>query len=266
MITRLRLRHAASLAEHAKNSRRAAATLRISQPALTKSIQALEAALGVQLFERRQRRSAAHSVWRVRPGARPWHGARGIRTPAPDTPRGRPGNRIIERRVRTIAGHDVGLPSGGRVARRTSEPQDLASVSQLAGGRPRRRREESGSRNRRDRPGRHARRLGADRFNRTAPRAFPMPRWSSDSSRTPHHPDSAAGIPLGNRTPSAAHGQSIPAIHQARRLHRCPQRRFRSSNRPFGSAEPRHADRKERGPGPRAADFGRARIERADPS
>jgi DNA-binding transcriptional LysR family regulator len=53
MITPLRLRHAASLAEHA-SFRRAAATLRISQPALTKSIQALEAALGVQLFERRR--------------------------------------------------------------------------------------------------------------------------------------------------------------------------------------------------------------------
>jgi DNA-binding transcriptional LysR family regulator len=52
-ITPLRLRHAASLAEHA-SFRRAAATLRISQPALTKSIQALEAALGVQLFERRR--------------------------------------------------------------------------------------------------------------------------------------------------------------------------------------------------------------------
>lgn len=53
MITPLRLRHAASLAEHA-SFRRAAATLRISQPALTKSIQALESALGVRLFERRR--------------------------------------------------------------------------------------------------------------------------------------------------------------------------------------------------------------------
>jgi DNA-binding transcriptional LysR family regulator len=52
-ITPLRLRHAASLAEHA-SFRRAAATLRISQPALTKNIQSLEAALGVQLFERRR--------------------------------------------------------------------------------------------------------------------------------------------------------------------------------------------------------------------
>jgi DNA-binding transcriptional LysR family regulator len=53
VITPLRLRHAASLAEHA-SFRRAAATLRISQPALTKSIQALETALGVTLFERRR--------------------------------------------------------------------------------------------------------------------------------------------------------------------------------------------------------------------
>jgi DNA-binding transcriptional LysR family regulator len=53
VITPLRLRHAASLAEHA-SFRRAAATLRISQPALTKSVQALETALGVKLFERRR--------------------------------------------------------------------------------------------------------------------------------------------------------------------------------------------------------------------
>jgi DNA-binding transcriptional LysR family regulator len=53
VTTPLRFRHAASLAEHA-SFRRAAATLRISQPALTKSIQALEADLGVQLFERRR--------------------------------------------------------------------------------------------------------------------------------------------------------------------------------------------------------------------
>ena len=52
-ITSLRLRHAASLAEHG-SFRRAAATLRISQPTLTASIQALEAALGVKLFERRR--------------------------------------------------------------------------------------------------------------------------------------------------------------------------------------------------------------------
>ncbi len=42
-----------SVAEHA-SFRRAAATLRISQPALTKSIQSLESDLGVQLFERRR--------------------------------------------------------------------------------------------------------------------------------------------------------------------------------------------------------------------
>jgi DNA-binding transcriptional LysR family regulator len=53
MITPLRLRHAATLAEHA-SFRRAAATLHISQPVLTKSIQALETALGVKLFERRR--------------------------------------------------------------------------------------------------------------------------------------------------------------------------------------------------------------------
>ena len=53
MITPLRLRHAVSVAEHA-SFRRAAATLRISQPALTKSIQSLESELGVKLFERRR--------------------------------------------------------------------------------------------------------------------------------------------------------------------------------------------------------------------
>ena len=53
MITPLRLRHAASLAEHG-SFRRAATTLRISQPALSKSVQALESALGVKLFERRR--------------------------------------------------------------------------------------------------------------------------------------------------------------------------------------------------------------------
>ena len=53
MVTALRLRHAVSVAEHA-SFRRAATTLRISQPALTKSIQSLEAELGVKLFERRR--------------------------------------------------------------------------------------------------------------------------------------------------------------------------------------------------------------------
>ena len=53
MTTPLRLRHAVSVAEHA-SFRRAAATLRISQPALTKSIQNLESELGVKLFERRR--------------------------------------------------------------------------------------------------------------------------------------------------------------------------------------------------------------------
>ncbi len=53
MTTALRLRHAVSVAEHA-SFRRAASTLRISQPALTKSIQALESELGVELFERRR--------------------------------------------------------------------------------------------------------------------------------------------------------------------------------------------------------------------
>lgn len=53
MVTPLRLHHAVTLTEHA-SFRRAAATLRISQPALTKSIQSLEAELGVKLFERRR--------------------------------------------------------------------------------------------------------------------------------------------------------------------------------------------------------------------
>jgi DNA-binding transcriptional LysR family regulator len=53
MTTALRLRHAVSVAEHA-SFRRAATTLRVSQPALTKSIQALESELGVKLFERRR--------------------------------------------------------------------------------------------------------------------------------------------------------------------------------------------------------------------
>jgi DNA-binding transcriptional LysR family regulator len=53
MITLNRLRQAVCLAEH-RSFHRAAATLQISQPALTKSIQTLEAALGVRLFDRQQ--------------------------------------------------------------------------------------------------------------------------------------------------------------------------------------------------------------------
>lgn len=51
VLTPTRLRQVAVLAEHG-SFRRAAATLKISQPALTKGIQALEAALGVPLFDR----------------------------------------------------------------------------------------------------------------------------------------------------------------------------------------------------------------------
>lgn len=51
VITLSRLRQVVSLTEHG-NFRRAAASLQISQPALTKSIQALESALGVKLFDR----------------------------------------------------------------------------------------------------------------------------------------------------------------------------------------------------------------------
>jgi DNA-binding transcriptional LysR family regulator len=53
VTTPLRLRHAVSVAEHG-SFRRAATTLRISQPALSKSIQNLESELGVKLFERRR--------------------------------------------------------------------------------------------------------------------------------------------------------------------------------------------------------------------
>jgi DNA-binding transcriptional LysR family regulator len=52
MITLTRLRQVVALAEHG-SFHRAAATLRISQPSLTKSIQVLEETLGVKLFERR---------------------------------------------------------------------------------------------------------------------------------------------------------------------------------------------------------------------
>jgi len=54
LITLARLRQVVTLAEHGSFGK-AAATLGISQPALTKSIQALEAALGVRLFDRHTR-------------------------------------------------------------------------------------------------------------------------------------------------------------------------------------------------------------------
>jgi DNA-binding transcriptional LysR family regulator len=54
VITFARLRQVVTLAEHGAFSK-AAATLGISQPALTKSIQTLEAALGVRLFDRNTR-------------------------------------------------------------------------------------------------------------------------------------------------------------------------------------------------------------------
>ena len=51
MLTPTRLRQATALAEHG-SFRRAARALGVSQPALTRGIQALEASLGVQLFDR----------------------------------------------------------------------------------------------------------------------------------------------------------------------------------------------------------------------
>lgn len=54
MLTLARLRQFVALAEHGSIGR-AAATLDISQPALTKSIRALEAALGVRLLDRHSR-------------------------------------------------------------------------------------------------------------------------------------------------------------------------------------------------------------------
>ena len=51
MTTLRQLTHARTLAQMG-NFRLAAQVLHISQPALTRSIQALEAALGVQLFDR----------------------------------------------------------------------------------------------------------------------------------------------------------------------------------------------------------------------
>ena len=53
MIIQRRLNHLLTLVRHA-NFRRAAAALNISQPALTKSIQTLEAELGVKLLDRKQ--------------------------------------------------------------------------------------------------------------------------------------------------------------------------------------------------------------------
>jgi DNA-binding transcriptional LysR family regulator len=53
MVTLARLRQAVCLAEH-RSFHRAATTLQISQPALTKGIQTLEAELGVKLFDRQQ--------------------------------------------------------------------------------------------------------------------------------------------------------------------------------------------------------------------
>lgn len=53
MITQRRLRHLLSLVEYAHFGR-AAAAMNISQPALTKSIQALEAELGVMLLDRKR--------------------------------------------------------------------------------------------------------------------------------------------------------------------------------------------------------------------
>lgn len=52
MLTLVHLRHVAALAQHG-NFGRAAHALNLSQPALTKSIQALERTLGVRLFDRR---------------------------------------------------------------------------------------------------------------------------------------------------------------------------------------------------------------------
>jgi len=52
MLTDTQLRQVVALARHG-NFRQAAAALRISQPALTKGIQSVEAALGVRLFDRR---------------------------------------------------------------------------------------------------------------------------------------------------------------------------------------------------------------------
>ena len=52
MITQLRLQHLIALVEHAHFGR-AAEALHISQPTLSKSIQGLEAELGVKLLDRK---------------------------------------------------------------------------------------------------------------------------------------------------------------------------------------------------------------------
>ena len=54
MFDMRRLRHALALAEH-RNFARAAAALHITQPALSRSIQALEEGMGVLLFDRSPR-------------------------------------------------------------------------------------------------------------------------------------------------------------------------------------------------------------------
>jgi DNA-binding transcriptional LysR family regulator len=64
MIPNHKLRHAVILAEH-KNFRRAAEVLNLTQPALSRSIQSLERALGAQLFDRNHGSVEATTVGRV---------------------------------------------------------------------------------------------------------------------------------------------------------------------------------------------------------